>query len=447
MALHFLRVRRALATVSSLHRSLPSTIPSIASSPLLEKSTPLSSSLATIFCKPRSFSLTRVSFFSSSPSTRSSPPRVWKEGEEITPDMVLFEGCDYNHWLITVDFPKEAKPPPEEMVRTYEEICAKGLNISLDEAKKRMYACSTTTYEGFQAIMTEEESEKFRDIPQVVFVLPDSYIDPVNKEYGGDKYENGVITHRPPPVQYHRTSGRFRDQRNRNADRGRYDQRGGQAPNQQGYNQQGDGRNYGASQNYSPQQNYPPQQNYGPPQQNYSQPQQNFGPPRQHYSQPQQNFGPPQQNYSQPRQNYDSPPQQNYGPPQQNYSQPRQNYDGPPQQNHSVPQQNYSGFSDQESKRGPMPSSHQGNHPQGGPTNNNLQEQREFPQGSRREYAPPGQGGYAGDNRDHGQTQGQMQGANPDYGQGFSHVEQRNAQREQRNYMAMGQTGPDQGRY
>ncbi|XP_010449247.1 PREDICTED: uncharacterized protein LOC104731530 isoform X7 [Camelina sativa] len=39
------------------------------------------------------------------------------------------------------------------------------------------------------------------DLPGVVFILPDSYIDPVNKEYGGDKYENGVITHRPPPVQ------------------------------------------------------------------------------------------------------------------------------------------------------------------------------------------------------------------------------------------------------
>ena len=25
-----------------------------------------------------------------------------------------------------------------------------------------MYACSTTTYNGFQAVMTEEESEKFR---------------------------------------------------------------------------------------------------------------------------------------------------------------------------------------------------------------------------------------------------------------------------------------------
>lgn len=32
----------------------------------------------------------------------------------------------------------------------------------MEEAKKRMYACSTTTYQGFQAIMTEQESEKFK---------------------------------------------------------------------------------------------------------------------------------------------------------------------------------------------------------------------------------------------------------------------------------------------
>lgn len=33
--------------------------------------------------------------------------------------------------------------------------------FSVEEAKKRIYACSTTTYEGFQVLMSEEESEKF----------------------------------------------------------------------------------------------------------------------------------------------------------------------------------------------------------------------------------------------------------------------------------------------
>ncbi|KAE8648665.1 hypothetical protein Csa_008118 [Cucumis sativus] len=47
------------------------------------------------------------------------------------PDKLILEGCDYNHWLITMDF-KDSKPTPEEMVRTYEETCAKGLNIRFD---------------------------------------------------------------------------------------------------------------------------------------------------------------------------------------------------------------------------------------------------------------------------------------------------------------------------
>ncbi|XP_060674874.1 multiple organellar RNA editing factor 1, mitochondrial-like [Ziziphus jujuba] len=104
---------------------------------------------------------------------------------EIGPDTILFEGCDYNHCLIVMDFPKDQKIPPKEMVPMYKETCAKGLNISVEEAKKKIYACSTTTYVGFQAVMIEEESEKFHELPGVVFVLPDSYIDPQNKEYGG----------------------------------------------------------------------------------------------------------------------------------------------------------------------------------------------------------------------------------------------------------------------
>ncbi|GFY88541.1 multiple organellar RNA editing factor [Actinidia rufa] len=114
-----------------------------------------------------------------------------------------------------------------------------------------MYAFSTTTYQGFSVpLVTEEMSEKFRDLPGVVFILPDSYIDPVNKEYGGDKYDNGVITPRPPPVQYGRSGGRYGD-RNRDQNRPRRPM-----PNQQAnpaYGNQGpmygDARNFGQQMN------------------------------------------------------------------------------------------------------------------------------------------------------------------------------------------------------
>ncbi|GLT86286.1 hypothetical protein SLE2022_044320 [Rubroshorea leprosula] len=313
MALHPLRLRRALTTVTSLHRALSASYSTARLSSIPIFQLPASDSISSLPASPSRFTIFQSRSFRSSASLLSSSQyKLYKEGDEITPDTVLFEGCDFNHWLITVDFPKDPKPSPEEMVRTYEEICAKGLGISIEEAKKKIYACSTTTYEGFQAIMTEEESKKFENIPGVVFVLPDSYIDPANKEYGGDKYENGVITHRPPPVQYNRNQGgRYRD-RNRNFNQQRFDQRGS-FPNQQGippHSQQGpmqgDGRNYGPPQNYPPQQNYGPQQPMNNPsgrgpmpsyQGNYNQ-----GGQGNYYPQEQRNFPQGEQrNYAQQR--------------------------------------------------------------------------------------------------------------------------------------------------
>ncbi|CAN6362781.1 unnamed protein product [Urochloa humidicola] len=185
--------------------------------------------------------------------------------DKIDPDEILFEGCDYNHWLITMEFP-DPKPSREEMIETYLQTLAKVVG-SYDEAKKRMYAFSTTTYNGFQAVMTEEMSEKFRGLPGVVFILPDSYLYPETKEYGGDKYENGVITPRQPPIHYSKPS---RTDRNRNyrgnlqdgpPQQGNYPnspppQRGfPNSPPQQGnfqtYRSQQDGRGYAPQQNYA----------------------------------------------------------------------------------------------------------------------------------------------------------------------------------------------------
>ncbi|XP_009101640.1 multiple organellar RNA editing factor 4, mitochondrial [Brassica rapa] len=117
--------------------------------------------------------------------------------DSFTPDN---EGCDFNHWLITMDFPKENPPSREEMISIFEQTCAKGLGLSLEEAKKKIYAICTTSYQGFQATMSIGEVEKFRDLPGVQYIIPDSYVDVENKVYGGDKYEDGVITPGPVPV-------------------------------------------------------------------------------------------------------------------------------------------------------------------------------------------------------------------------------------------------------
>ncbi|XP_010529304.1 PREDICTED: multiple organellar RNA editing factor 1, mitochondrial [Tarenaya hassleriana] len=372
MAMLSHRLRRALVTVSSsLGRSISLSPASVAPRPNL----PFTSA-----------ALLRRTGVESSPELAQATARLfstkqyklYKEGDEITPDTVLFEGCDYNHWLITMDFPKDNPPPREEMIATYERTCAQGLGISLEEAKKKIYACSTTTYQGFQAIMTEEESEKFRDVPGVVFILPDSYIDPVNKEYGGDKYENGVITPRPPPVQYGRSRPR---------DRNRFDRQGSQnfeRNTQYGQQQpmQGDGRGY------SPRPNYPAQQNYGPsqgqgsqmPQGSYNQGQGAPVPPHQGYN----SQGPPG-NFGQ-----GSPANYNRGPPG-NYNQgPQGNFNQAPQGNFN--QRGAGNYYPQSS----------GNYapPQGG------------------NYAPPQRGSYGqAGNPGYGQNQNYGQPGNPGYGQ------------------------------
>lgn len=112
-------------------------------------------------------------------------------------ETIMLPGCDYNHWLIVMEFPKHPAPTREQMIDTYLDTLATVLG-SMEEAKKNMYAFSTTTYTGFQCTVSEETSEKFKGLPGVLWVLPDSYIDVKNKDYGGDKYVNGEII----PSQY-----------------------------------------------------------------------------------------------------------------------------------------------------------------------------------------------------------------------------------------------------
>ncbi|CAA2985005.1 Hypothetical predicted protein [Olea europaea subsp. europaea] len=375
MALNSLRLRGTRFLSSSLlhhHFSL------LHSEPILpQPSTPSSNTTITFatgtFLSQSRRSLTSTTTLSLSSRNRSFNP----ETDEIGPDTILFEGCDYNHWLITIDFPKDPAPTREEMIEFYVQTAAKVFG-SVEEAKKKIYAISTTTYQGFQVECSEETSEKFKGLPGVVFILPDSYIDPVNKEYGGDKYVNGEIFPRPPPL-YRGRQGGNRQSRPR-----------GQTSYQQGNASYNDSppRNHGW--NYGPppqQQNYgppPPQQNYGPPPQ-----QPNYGPPSQ-----QPNFGPPSQqpNYCPPPQpNYGPPPQPNYGPPpRQNFGPSQHHSHGqppnfPPQQNYSPPgagersgpaPPNYTPGGWDNSRRDPMPS-FQGNYEQSG--NYNVQGQSDLP--------------------------------------------------------------------
>ncbi|KAI3854170.1 hypothetical protein MKW98_024593 [Papaver atlanticum] len=155
------------------------------------------------------------SLCNSSSVSRTSSIRAAVDGEYSSKrsssneprETILLPGCDYNHWLIVMEFPKDPAPTREQMIDTYLNTLTTVLG-SMEEAKKNMYAFSTTTYTGFQCTVSEETSEKFKGLPGVLWVLPDSYIDVKNKDYGGDKYVNGeIIPCKYPTYQPKQRSG------------------------------------------------------------------------------------------------------------------------------------------------------------------------------------------------------------------------------------------------
>ncbi|KAJ4907171.1 hypothetical protein Rs2_10829 [Raphanus sativus] len=87
----------------------------------------------------------------------------------------------------------------QEMVDCYVQTLAKVVG-SEEEAKKRFYNVSC--------------------LPGVLFVLPDSYVDPENKDYGAELFVNGEIVQRSPERQR-----RVEPQPQRAQDRPRYNDR------------------------------------------------------------------------------------------------------------------------------------------------------------------------------------------------------------------------------
>ncbi|XP_078148751.1 plastid developmental protein DAG [Carex rostrata] len=127
-----------------------------------------------------------------SPLNNPSPNRSNRAPKET----LLLDGCDYAHWLIVMEFPTDRAPSEEEMINTYVKTLASVVG-SEEEARKKIYSVSTTTYTGFGALISEELSYKVKDLPGVLWVLPDSYLDVPNQDYGGDLYIDGKVIPRP----------------------------------------------------------------------------------------------------------------------------------------------------------------------------------------------------------------------------------------------------------
>eukprot|EP00262_Sarcandra_glabra_P004388 TRINITY_DN1535_c0_g2_i2.p1 TRINITY_DN1535_c0_g2~~TRINITY_DN1535_c0_g2_i2.p1 ORF type:complete len:238 (+),score=11.74 TRINITY_DN1535_c0_g2_i2:84-797(+) len=112
----------------------------------------------------------------------------------------LFPGCDYEHWLIVMDKPGGEGATKQQMIDCYVQTLAKVLG-SEEEAKKKIYNVSCERYFGFGCEIDEETSNKLEGLPGVLFVLPDSYVDVENKDYGAELFVNGEIVQRSPERQ------------------------------------------------------------------------------------------------------------------------------------------------------------------------------------------------------------------------------------------------------
>ncbi|KAK4775746.1 hypothetical protein SAY87_023707 [Trapa incisa] len=131
----------------------------------------------------------------------------------------LFPGCDYEHWLIVMDKPGGEGATKQQMIDAYLQTAAKVVG-SEEEAKKKIYNVSCERYFGFGIQVDEETSNKFEGLPDVLFVLPDSYVDPEYQDYGAELFVNGEIVQRSPERQR-----RVEPQPQRANDRPRYNDR------------------------------------------------------------------------------------------------------------------------------------------------------------------------------------------------------------------------------
>ncbi|KAE9621615.1 hypothetical protein Lal_00032599 [Lupinus albus] len=141
-------------------------------------------------------------------------------------ETILLDGCDFEHWLVVVEKP-EGDPTRDEIIDSYIKILAQVVG-SEQEARMKIYSVSTRHYYAFGALVSEELSYKIKELPNVRWVLPDSYLNVKEKDYGGEPFINGQAV--PYDPKYHeewvRNNARAnernrRNDRPRNADRSR----------------------------------------------------------------------------------------------------------------------------------------------------------------------------------------------------------------------------------
>ncbi|KAF8775988.1 hypothetical protein HU200_004003 [Digitaria exilis] len=119
-------------------------------------------------------------------------------------EIVAIDGCDFEHWLVVMEGPPGDRSSPDvscdEIIDSYIKTLAQVVG-SDEKARKKIYSVSTRHYFAFGARISEELSHKLRELPKVLCVLPDSYLDVNNKDYGGEPFINGKAV--PYDPKYH----------------------------------------------------------------------------------------------------------------------------------------------------------------------------------------------------------------------------------------------------
>ncbi|XP_023514966.1 multiple organellar RNA editing factor 8, chloroplastic/mitochondrial [Cucurbita pepo subsp. pepo] len=249
-------------------------------------------------------------------------------------ETILLDGCDFEHWLIVMEKP-EGDPTRDEIIDSYIKTLAMVVG-SEEEARMKIYSVSTRCYYAFGCLVSEELSYKIKELPKVRWVLPDSYLDVKNKDYGGEPFINGQAV--PYDPKYHeewvRNNARANERNRRNSD-------GSRNFNRREHTRNREFPNASPTSGTAPS-NMPPRNHDGLPQGNYSRPP---PPPPNTFSRPPPPPPPPSSNFSGPPpprpNNFSGPP-----PPPNNFSRPppppQNNFSGPPpprppQNNFSVP--------------------------------------------------------------------------------------------------------------
>ncbi|ESQ30093.1 hypothetical protein EUTSA_v10012347mg, partial [Eutrema salsugineum] len=189
-------LRRPLKSLPRIFftRSLPSLANSPAascstSSTLLNRSRPLVAGFSTMV-RAGLFSARDLSTPATSPSLNDTNPT----------SSSLVAGCDFEHWLVVMEAP-QGNLTRDEIIDSYVKTLAQVVGSTEEEARMKIYSVSHRCYFAFGALVSEDLSNKIKDLPNVKCVLPDSYLDVENKDYGGEPFINGKAV--PYDPKYH----------------------------------------------------------------------------------------------------------------------------------------------------------------------------------------------------------------------------------------------------